>query len=425
MSDTISTEDLTYPSVSVAVLNDLLEKFDKLEGQSIWTTVFFSLTKESRVFECLIQTSSNFYISELYSDCFVIGYLDTSVQVSSRTSGFEALALLELGRCNITNLKLRLQSDLTLLEKEYPSIAQEFTTIRNELTLAWGNISQKSGNPHNLGDSLRRAEVHFESLVTQIRGCPGFERFLRGPSESELKELAKYGAILAFNVSDLRGDAFIVTEHDINVIALSGFTIYEAATYAARFRNAVDNKNIPNYLKSNREVKEVLEWLWDVAVSPCLEALGYTRPPSKHEVWPRVWWIGSNLLHTLPIHAAGYHEPGSNNRAIDRVVSSYVPSFRSLQHARRRAKSVLDLTPQSAVLVGMPTTPEFNDLGFVRVEIEYLKTLFETKIRCITPNPTRQEVVSIQVSEIQCIPLQLSNFSYNNTDVLWMDKNRG
>lgn len=120
----------------------------------------------------------------------------------------------------------------------------------------------------------------------------------------------------------------------------------------------------------------ILEWLWDVAAGPVLDALNYRGPqvdgPAFPFGWPQVRWVPGGLLGQLPIHAAGHHrEPtGADGRprtVIDRVVSSYTPTLRALHYSRDGS----DLTgssrvpgagqPMRSLIVAMPTTPGRRD----------------------------------------------------------------
>ncbi|KAH7203117.1 CHAT domain-containing protein [Fusarium redolens] len=74
---------------------------------------------------------------------------------------------------------------------------------------------------------------------------------------------------------------------------------------------------------------EALQWLWDCVASPVLSALGFEQPPSEGD-WPHVWWIMTGLLNKFPIHAAGHHSKGFFETVIDRVISSYNSSIRSI-----------------------------------------------------------------------------------------------
>ena len=101
-----------------------------------------------------------------------------------------------------------------------------------------------------------------------------------------------------------------------------------------------------------REMNAILEWLWDVAVKPVLDELGFTQTPSYDETWPRVWWVGSGLLNILPIHASGYHDSTPPQTALDRVISSYAPTVKSLAYARERAARANQVTSnEKAILV--------------------------------------------------------------------------
>ena len=141
-------------------------------------------------------------------------------------------------------------------------------------------------------------------------------------------------------------------------------------------------------------MKAILEYLWDAAVSPVLNALGYTQMPSSDEAWPRVWWVGSGLFSILPIHASGYHDSDPPLTALDRVISSYAPTVKSLAYARERAARTVEA--MKAIVVAMPMTPEHTPLPFVETEVEDLKILFSKASidASVIQNPTRAETLS-------------------------------
>ena len=76
-----------------------------------------------------------------------------------------------------------------------------------------------------------------------------------------------------------------------------------------------------------KDLLEVLAWLWDVVAAPVLEYLGYTAPLDPDTGGRRVWWIPTGPLSALPVHAAGHHLAGTDT-VLDRVVSSYTPTVR-------------------------------------------------------------------------------------------------
>ena len=115
-------------------------------------------------------------------------------------------------------------------------------------------------------------------------------------------------------------------------------------------------------------IRGVLAWLWEFVTEPVLTALGYDRAPVDGEVWPRVWWSTGGLLGLLPVHAAGRYEPDNpdnpGHTVLDRVISSYTPTIRALQHARRQVAAARATQagnpaaePGRSLIVAMPTTP--------------------------------------------------------------------
>src|SRR5690606_16199821 len=82
-------------------------------------------------------------------------------------------------------------------------------------------------------------------------------------------------------------------------------------------------------LLAQGEVRATLDWLWEAAARPVLEALGLTAAPEG--TWPRLWWCPVGFLGHLPWHAA---QPAEGDGVLDRVVSSYTTSLRSLHFAR-------------------------------------------------------------------------------------------
>src|SRR5437588_796067 len=126
--------------------------------------------------------------------------------------------LSELGNGVLANLQLQVQSDVVDLEQSHPELAQKLYYLRDQLN-----------RPEYDSDPLKAAQVHdnrrsvanqFDRLLTDIRRLAGFEKFLLALSECEMKQLATFGPIVVFNVSDIWSDAFIITTNDICCIPL-------------------------------------------------------------------------------------------------------------------------------------------------------------------------------------------------------------
>src|SRR5208282_5051350 len=205
------------------------------------------------------------------------------------------------------------------------------------------------------------------------------------------------------NVSEVRSDAFLMESQRIRSLRLPQLNHNDLDAYSKRFLYAVQPMNIKSHSTATSELDEVLKWLWNVAVGPILDELGF-KEPHMGDKWPRVWWVGSGLLSILPIHAAGHHREGSARTAIDRVISSYAYTIKSLAYARERLGRAIHLSRQTMLVVGMPTTPGQNDISFVKAEIDELQTLIPSCT--ILQNPKKTEVLSMipnhQITHFSC-----------------------
>ena len=318
-----------------------------------------------------------------------------------------ALQLLEIGRGVLTNLQLEMRSDISVLRVSYPDLAERFDFIRNLLDTPQTGIVKSQSDHQDDSEQRYLLSNDLDTLIAHIRRLERFERFLLGPSESEVKALPGSGSIVIFNVSDIRSDAIIIDRDRIRSLRLPSLQYSEVRLYAKRLLKAVHTCMKAHEAKS--ELTKVLEWLWDVAVMPILEALGFTQTPSKNAQWPRVWWIGSGLLNLFPIHAAGYHDTGAGETTIDRVISSYTPTVKALIYARKREAKTGTLKGQNVMLIGMPQTPQKTDLPYVEKELRTLQDLFKRSpfiTTTVAQNPTRSEVLSAlrdhQIVHLSC-----------------------
>ncbi|KAL8370380.1 hypothetical protein RB595_000652 [Gaeumannomyces hyphopodioides] len=284
-----------------------------------------------------------------------------------------ALQLLELGRGVIAGLLMDMRGDISDLTRKHPSLADEFIVLRNELDSPMGRstFTNSSGNMSLWESQARRrreADQKFSELITSIRAQPGFDGFLRPPSAGDLMAAANPDPIIVVNLSSYRCDAFLVEHDRIRVLELPGLTMEEVQKRA---------QDLPSSRATGSfHMKALLEWLWDTAARPCLDALGFKDPVSD-ENWPHVWWIPTGLLSRLPLHAAGRHDRGSAETVLDRVMSSYASSVKALIHGRRRlVRKYAGPTSDHALLVAMRETPNLSVnsiLPFAANEVEILK----------------------------------------------------
>jgi hypothetical protein len=313
-----------------------------------------------------------------------------SLSIEAGEDPYDSLELLETGRGILAHLQLETRLDISALQSLHPDLAKEFLELREKLDLE---------PPPTISvveiQSRRFRTQEFEDLLTKIRQLEHFERFLLGPSNLELSALTKRGTVVVFNVSEFRSDALLIGKGGIRSFRLTSLTAPKLEEHAKLFLQALQNSNSLATLSTGiRELKCVLEWLWDVAVGQVLDVLGYSQPPSSGG-WKRVWWVGNGLLNVIPIHAAGYHDDASNRTALDRVISSYTPTVKSLTYVWKLHERVASLKTQRAMLLSMAKTPGLRDLPFAEQEVHQITKLFPAQVKInIIGEPTHVEVMS-------------------------------
>jgi tetratricopeptide (TPR) repeat protein len=320
-----------------------------------------------------------------------------------------ALQLLELGRGLLASSQLEVRSDILILQESHPEAARLFCDLRDQIDQHL-NLGTEV-EPVQSATTRRALVKEFDSLLKNIRCLTGFERFLLGPSATEIIALAQRGPIVVFNTSTLRSDALLVTMNTISSINLPLLKHTDLEMYTTLFLDAVSRAtSIREYVQARKDFKVILEWLWDVAVGPVLDELGFTDTPVNKD-WPRVWWVGCGLLTILPIHAAGYHDASPPRSAIDRVISSYTPTIKALAYAREMFIKASSSQKQKVILIGMPKTPHQQDLRFVEKEIRKLEYLLHPSVETtVLPDPTRAAVLSA-IPDQQILHLSCHGFS--------------
>lgn len=107
-------------------------------------------------------------------------------------------------------------------------------------------------------------------------------------------------------------------------------------------------------------LRAILKWLWEVAVMPALRTLGLLSPDKPPKL-PRVYWMASGVMGTLPVHAAGIYDKGSMENSGSHV-SSYITTLKALSYIKERYLEPLSLSSQRILVVAMPKTPGMGAL---------------------------------------------------------------
>jgi CHAT domain len=238
----------------------------------------------------------------------------------------------------------------------------------------------------------------WEELVDQVRALPGFQAFLRPPQVAELRRAAAGGPVVVVNVSQWRCDALLVTETNTRVIELPALTHDNATHRASTYLDALQDYGPTSSRRTMEQaISTTLEWLWDAIAEPVLVELGHDPVLDQGQVWPRLWWCPTGPLTVLPLHAAGYHDPGNEHRgrsALDRVISSYTPTLRALIRAHTTPDRPAGPASDNRLLVvALRHTPGQPELPSVDRERDLLTRLFPARHSLREgPAATRQAV---------------------------------
>ncbi|MFF2996577.1 CHAT domain-containing protein [Streptomyces sp. NPDC057950] len=285
----------------------------------------------------------------------------------------QAVELLDHGRSVLWGQVLDTRTDLTALREAHPALADRLAGLRAALEEGmWAAPEQDTG------EQRRRLAQEWEDLLGTVRRLPGFEHFLERLPFSALSGATAAGPLVIINVSRFRCDALVVTPGRVALIPLPGLTADEAQHRTERYLAALDRLNRPGVSAgpSQQTVMATLEWLWDTVAAPVLDS-------PEMAAWRdrRVWWCPTGPLALLPVHAAGYHDPedGREHDAVmARVVSSYMPTLRSLIRARRPSAAA-DAERRLLVLAlrdQPPYAPVLRPLPGARKEAEALGRRF-------------------------------------------------
>jgi tetratricopeptide (TPR) repeat protein len=282
--------------------------------------------------------------------------------------GYAALNLLDMGRGSLAASVAELRADLGKLHQKHKKLADRFVELRDQLQMSSRQQYQ--------------ANLDFDALLNEIRKKSGFENFLGPLRQEDILEAARDGPVVVLSASEFRGvDAILIKSDSVQVLRFAEITINQLNVLSLR----------------NPESLEVLEWLWDTIAKPIIDTLGFTQPPPVGNPFPRIWWVLTGILSRFPLHAAGHHLiPTSTNTVMDRVMSSYSSSIKTLLRIRDCSYRPAVLKESNALLIAMSNTPKRDSLRHVFAEIEEVKELLKSKsCSCIalSDQPQKESVL--------------------------------
>ncbi|VDC05847.1 unnamed protein product [Peniophora sp. CBMAI 1063] len=320
-----------------------------------------------------------------------------------------AVEWLEAGRSLVWAQVLSLRTPLDALEERHPLLARSIRAIQPQLQSSGhfsvvpepsGAHSVESGFsgivPNAAVDHHRRLAIQYQHILAKVRGCPGFENFLRPKTLSDLvsshNRLEDH--VVFVNVAPARCDALVLTGEGVpRLVVLSELTYDIVKTMSrlwkgclrrggVRLQRGDDDRGMieHNGDEEPRDWMRVLGTLWRFIVRPVLLELDMLKPVSGDQM-PHVTWCPTGPLTQLPLHAAGLYGVHGGPRVYDFVISSYTPSLSALQRCR---SSVNDVTTASNVLiVAQPKTPRAGlaPLRFVTTECNHIRAVLPPELQ--------------------------------------------
>ncbi|MFF0290634.1 CHAT domain-containing protein [Streptomyces sp. NPDC005262] len=316
-----------------------------------------------------------------------------------------AVELLEHGRAILWRQSLDIDPDLDAVRRTAPELAERLDQVRTRL-LALDAGPKSLNTPGDHADLRTDLARDWDALCEEVRHVPGCGDFLLPPGFAHLRTAARNGTVVLINVAERRSDALALTPDGLTVIPLPQLSPDVVQQRVTTYMSALESHEYVDLLLAldmERDadgqldllglmMRDVLNWLWDDAVEPVLDALGHTGEPTEG-AWPRVWWCPAGPLTFLPFHAAGRYHPGPRPGAcvLDRVVSSYTPTLRALIKARTRPSSRPGR--RRMLLVAMPETPGRPPLPDAEEDVEAVSAFFPDRTSVMVgPEATRDAV---------------------------------
>lgn len=254
----------------------------------------------------------------------------------------ELVALHDRGRGLLLTRRLESRIDLSALRAAHPELAASFEALTGRLEAGEGATT---GNARLEG--LRTSEK-LDELIARIKSQSGFEDFLGRLSPDQLRALASQGPIVVLNhAQGLPCVAFIVTTDKITALHLMDASAQDVTDAAQRLSRAIDTiyrqagTRVNQRLAARDEITAILDWAWHKIVAPVFDRIGCLELVEPGAEWPRVWWIPTGPFNAIPLQAAMCKAAdcaeGRHGSTLDYVVSSFVPGFQTLAHARAQA----------------------------------------------------------------------------------------
>ena len=284
----------------------------------------------------------------------------------------QAIETLERGRALLWSHMRHLRTSIDQLLIVDPELGHKFATLNRDLEELTKSIapSHKLGMDDVVADNVRAGD-QFGSLllrqrgllkernkvISQIRGLPGFDRFLTLPLFDTLRSAALSGPVIIVNHSKLRCHILILRHNSSPSLVPTPSDFYRRANdlkyrlLSSRVKDGLDSSEY------NRALAYVLAELYKLVGKRVIERLRQLQVPGQS----RIWWCPTSVFCSLPLHAMGPipSDDGEKRYFMDLYICSYTPSLSALIQSRNRDSGSRSLGLPSVLLVAQtdPSLP--------------------------------------------------------------------
>jgi len=307
-----------------------------------------------------------------------------------------AVTALEQGRALL--LADRLERDRIDLERLASlgrgDLAERYRSLTDSLsTLEHGGLETDESRGADLQlvtgaarkDALRMVWRDLETVISQIRQVPGYERFLTLMTFNEVSAIAEVSPIVYVAAAEEGGLALLLgAGSEVRTVwlpELTEGTLYDKVT---GFLDAASgSQRDPAGWRAALE--SVTSWLWNAVMRPVLDSLAAAG---------RVVLVPVGLLGLLPLHAAWVEDrsnPTGRRYALDHLQITYAPSAR----ARLVAGGMADrITPNGVLVIDDPWAVARDPLPLAGAEAREVLGSFEQVMRLTGDQATRNAVLA-------------------------------
>ncbi len=356
--------------------------------------------KTQLVSECHDQAQQLFFIRFFR----ILPRLRVFFAISAGYDPVTVVNALEMGRSIFWDRLINRKGQVVELAEKHEELASRYRDLRKKLDQTAQPSDGFKGQPQD--KFLLESEMN--NLVAKIRQQDGFKDFLLPPLElSKLQTYGAYGPVVMLVAQPPTGYALVTSTDSTFIMPLREYTAEACQRHFELLRQALDLVcHRQDQARAADSLYQVLTWLWESAAEPVLNRLGFVGSRDPSDGPPRLWWITCGWVNRLPIHAAGDHltrlrtnEPCT---VMDRVISSYSPTLKSLMYSRTRMQELIKQSstttePPTALLAAMEETIDRPKLDDAVREVKCVQPILEPQFRICSftnPPPTRKDIVT-------------------------------